>query len=186
MSIKGLLKRTAAAALALLMLAAGSVSLRAAYAEPSSEPDDGQIQDQAAPVTLDADRIIVQRALRLAFLGQEQGRASWTPRYSFLACNSDKSYSAGQAEFSMPYSRSALFNTTEFVGQQQYIGWVDADSGATPSYAYTIANFLRCANTPGSAFDRAAGQPSPRTRNGARCLARIAPLSFPMPGRSRI
>ncbi|MBR6109587.1 MAG: InlB B-repeat-containing protein [Clostridia bacterium] len=156
MSIKGLLKRTAAAALALLMLAAGSVSLRAAYAEPSSEPDDGQIQDQAAPVTLDADRIIVQRALRLAFLGQEQGRASWTPRYSFLACNSDKSYSAGQAEFSMPYSRSALFNTTEFVGQQQYIGWVDADSGATPSYAYTIANFLRCANTPGSAFDRAA------------------------------
>lgn len=103
-----------------------------------------------------ADNIIVQRALRLAFLGQEEGSASWTPRYSFYACNSDKKYTAGLKEISMPYSRSALFNTTEFVGQQQYIGWVDADTGRTPSYAYTIANFLKMANTPGSAFDLAA------------------------------
>ena len=104
----------------------------------------------------EADRIIVQRALRLAFLGQAEGGASWTPRYSFLACNSNKAYTAGAPEYSMPYSRSALFNTTEFAGLQQYIGWVDADTGATPSYAYTIANFLELANTPESVFDRAA------------------------------
>ena len=139
-----LLKRAAALLLLILMLTAGLPL--SALAEPAGS---------SVPAS-DADAIIVQRALRLAFLGQEQGNASWTPRYSFLACNSEKRYTAGTPEISMPYSRSALFNTTQFVGKQQYIGWVDADSGATPSYAYTITNFLRMANTPGSVFDMAA------------------------------
>ena len=104
----------------------------------------------------EADGIIVERAMRLAFLGSPEGENSWLPRYSFLACNSDKRYQAGVRENSMPYSRSALFNATEFVGKQQYIGWVDADSGMTPSYAYSIANFRKTANEPGSDFDLAA------------------------------
>lgn len=104
----------------------------------------------------EADGIIVERAMRLAFLGSPEGENSWLPRYSFYACNSDKKYTAGVKENSMPYSRSALFNTTEFVGKQQYIGWVDADSGMTPTYAYSIANFLKTANEPGSDFDLAA------------------------------
>ncbi len=103
-----------------------------------------------------ADEIIVERAMRLAFLGSPEGENTWLPRYSFYACNSDKKYQSGVKENSMPYSRSALFNATEFVGRQQYIGWVDADSGMTPSYAYSIANFLKIANEPGSDFDLAA------------------------------
>jgi hypothetical protein len=104
----------------------------------------------------EADRIIVERALRLAFLGSPDGSASWTPRYSFNACNSEKKYTVGVPENSMPYSRSALFNESEFRGMQQYIGWVDPDSGATPTYAYTITNFLRLANRANSIFDLAA------------------------------
>ena len=137
------LKRIIAAMLLLVFAAA-------AFSAPYAAPAGGSIEGS------EADKIIVQRALRLAFLGREEGQASWLPRYSFLACNSKKRYTAGMPEYSMPYSRSALFNTTEFVGQQQYIGWVDADSGATPTYAYSIANFLRLANTPDSVFDRAA------------------------------
>ena len=104
----------------------------------------------------EADRIIVERALRLAFLGSPDGTASWTPRYSFNACNSEKKYTVGVPENSMPYSRSALFNDSEFRGMQQYVGWVDPDSGATPTYAYTVTNFLRLANRANSIFDLAA------------------------------
>lgn len=148
--LRGPFKKFIALALLLIMLTlgAGAFPMRADTAHASPE--------RSIPGS-EADMIIVRRAMRLAFLGQEEGGASWLPRYSFLACNSKKGYTAGAAEYSMPYSRSALFNTTDFVGMQQYVGWVDADSGATPSYAYTIANFLRLANTPGSVFDRAAG-----------------------------
>ena len=118
----------------------------------SAQPSDGLVSIERS----EADRIIVERAMRLAFLGSPEGENTWMPRYSFYACNSQKKYQAGVAENSMPYSRSALFNTTEFVGKQQYIGWIDADSGATPAYAYSIANFLVMANTPNSDFDLAA------------------------------
>ena len=126
----------------------------------AGEPGETQTQEPDTELVSvpcgDAERIIVERAMRLAFLGSPDGSASWTPRYSFYACNSKKKYEAGVAENSMPYSRSALFNDTEFRGMQQYVGWVDADSGKTPSYAYSITNFLRLANTPNSAFDLAA------------------------------
>ncbi|MBQ1817284.1 MAG: InlB B-repeat-containing protein [Clostridia bacterium] len=102
-----------------------------------------------------ADEIIVWRAMRLAFLGRGEGSVSWLPSCTFYACNSQKQYTAGEYEFSMPYSRSALFNGTEFGGLQQYIGWVDPDSGRTPSYEYSVSNFVKEANTPGSVFDLA-------------------------------
>lgn len=117
-----------------------------------------------------ANEIIVERALRLAFLGSPEGENTWLPRYSFYACNSDKKYQAGVVENSMPYSRSALFNATEFVGRQQYIGWVDADSGRTPTYAYSIANFLKTANAPGSDFDLAARAATARDANWGALL----------------
>lgn len=104
----------------------------------------------------EADRIIVDRAIRLAFLGSPDMTNTWLPRYSFYACNSTKKYESGVLENSMPYSRSALFNGTEFEGMQQYIGWVDADTGATPDYSYSVNNFLNLANTPNSIFDMAA------------------------------
>ena len=149
MAKRGLLKRITALAL----LALFCCGLAGAFSAPvgAQNASGGRFVEGSF-----ADEIIVERALRLAFLGQEEGGASWLPRYSFLACNSDKRYTAGTPEYSMPYSRSALFNTTEFVGLQQYVGWVDADTGATPSYAYTIANFLDLANKPDSVFDRAA------------------------------
>lgn len=117
-----------------------------------------------------ADDIITQRALRLAFLGSPEGLNTWTPRYSFRACNSTKHYDAGVPENSMPYSRSALFNGTEFTGKQQYVGWVDPDTGATPDYAFTITNFLRQANEPGSLFDRAASEAYLRDANWGALL----------------
>ena len=150
------LKKYAAAALALLFLA------------PVFGARRGAMPQQAAP--LSAEEIIVKRALRLAFLGQEEGGASWTPHYSFYACNVQKKYEAFNDEYSMPYSRSALFNSTEFVGLQQYVGWVDPDSGMTPSYAYSITNFLGMANTVGSDFDRAARAASEREANWGALL----------------
>ena len=151
------LKKTAALMLVLLL----AVQLFG-FARPKASPQ------QAG--ALSAEEIIVARAMRLAFLGQEEGGASWTPNYSFYACNSKKKYEAQQAEYSMPYSRSALFNATEFVGLQQYVGWVDADTGMTPSYAYSVANFLDLANKAGSDFDRAARAASEREANWGALL----------------
>lgn len=120
-------------------------------AAPVSASPEGTVSMQCS----EADRIIVERARRLAFLGSPDMTNTWTPRYSFLACNSDKRYEAGVPENSMPYSRSALFNSTQFEGLQQYIGWIDPDSGATPGQAYSLNNFLSVANTAGSVFDLA-------------------------------
>lgn len=139
-----IIKRTVIIILLLALCAAGAPLSRAE-----------QLQLTSIPCGT-AERIIVERAMRLAFLGDPDGNNTWTPNYSFLACNVDKRYQAGKPENSMPYSRSALFNDTEFSGLQQYIGWVDADTGMTPSYEYTVANFLSLANTRGSVFDRAA------------------------------
>ncbi len=151
------LKKYAAAALALLLLLPCLWGGRS-YAEPKPAR------------ALSAEEIIVARAMRLAFLGQEEGGASWTPHYSFYACNVKKKYEAWQTEYSMPYSRSALFNATEFVGLQQYVGWVDADTGMTPDYAYSIANFLDLSNRAGSDFDRAAKAASERDANWGALL----------------
>ncbi len=165
MNRKKLIKILAAALLVLPMLAGFFPMHRAEGAEAlTSVPRSA------------ADDIITARALRLAFLGSPERDNAWIPRYSFRACNSNKLYNAGKAENSMPYSRSALFNGTEFTGKQQYVGWVDPDTGATPGYAFTIANFLRQANTEGTDFDRAAGAASAQDANwgalmGSDCSA---------------
>ncbi|MBO4848842.1 MAG: InlB B-repeat-containing protein [Clostridia bacterium] len=147
-----IVKRIAALAAALMTLLVLFPRGRGAETA-SAEPANGGLTSIECS---EADAIIVERAMRLAFLGSPEGTNTWTPRYSFYACNSQKKYQAGVPENSMPYSRSALFNTTDFVGKQQYVGWVDADSGATPDFAYSIANFLRMANEAGSDFDLAA------------------------------
>ena len=149
MSLKKIIK-TAAALLLVLPMLAGFLPRGTNIAEAS--PQDELRSMEASP----ADRIITLRALRLAFLGGEEGEKTWIPSCSFRACNSTKHYNEGEAETGMPYSRSALFNGTEFTGLQQYIGWVDPDSGMTPDYRYTIAFFLRGANTADSDFNRAA------------------------------
>lgn len=157
------LKTAAFIALAFIMLLAlpaGDAAIKPASASASA----GYIAGSAA------DEIIVCRAMRLAFLGREEGRVSWLPAYTFYACNSKKVYTAGEYEFSMPYSRSALFNGTEFTGLQQYIGWVDPDSGMTPSYAYSVTNFVKEANTPGSVFEQASRAASEQGANWGALL----------------
>lgn len=141
--MKRLIRRTGFILLAFIILITGALDV---FAE----------QETDAQTASEANEIIVRRAMRLAFLGQAEGGASWTPRYSFHACNSDWKYIAGQTETSMPYSRSALFNGTEFEGMQNYIGYISADTGAAASYGNTVTYFLRIANTPGSVFDNAA------------------------------
>ncbi|MCR5808159.1 MAG: InlB B-repeat-containing protein [Clostridiales bacterium] len=153
--MKGLNKiiKTTGALLMAALLLFGGFHVGSYSGEASAEPAD---QGLTAVKGSAADDIIVQRAMRLAFLGDPEGLYTWIPRYSFYACNSTKRYEAGVAENSLPYSRSALFNTSEFAGMQQYIGCVDADTGATTSYDYSLTYFMRSAAYAGSDFNMAA------------------------------
>lgn len=147
-----IIKKTGAVLMAALLLT-GVFRIGKLTNEAHAEPGDEGLTTVEGSA---ADDIIVQRAMRLAFLGDPSGLYTWIPRYSFFACNSSKKYEAGVAENALPYSRSALFNTTEFAGMQQYIGCVDADTGATTSYDYSLTNFMRSAASANSDFNMAA------------------------------
>lgn len=163
----GKLKKLTAAALLLPFFAGAS------FAAPSFTAAPPAAAFASAADTIKgsaADEIIVRRAMRLAFLGQDEGGASWTPRFTFYGCNSGRRYFKDKPETSLPYSRSSLFNGTAFAGKQQYIGWVDPDTGMTASYVYSVANFLRMANTPGTDFDLAAQLASENEANWGALL----------------
>lgn len=149
MRITNAVKKASALLIAALFLLLG---LAADVTSPASASPEGTVSMQCS----EADRIIVERAKRLAFLGSPEMTNTWTPRYSFRACNSTKRYEAGVPENSLPYSRGTLFNSTSFEGMQRYIGRIDADSGALRGYDSSVSSFLKAANTPGSDFDLAA------------------------------